>query len=309
LKRKAQKIRKDGKPNVFAEVELQESSITQRVKELCIKPPKMFVTELLVLCSCTFMAFVYGVFYIFFQAYHRVYEGQLSLSSAPNVRILLTFRAIDGYHLTPGEAGLTFISRKWSRRIRQSRLTKIVGIGGVFGFIIYLLYDRRLRKLERNGALNSEHREETLRLPLACIGAPLLVLALFWTGASASRPQSVHWVIPVLALILFGAGYMLIFTALCNYIVDSYAKYAASAMAAATATRSLMAAVLPLCSGAMYDKLGIQWGFHLLGFVMLGLGTVPFVFLKYGNRIRERSSICQQLKREKEAENDGIVKA
>jgi hypothetical protein len=97
---------------------------------------------------------------------------------------------------------------------------------------------------------------------------------------------------------------MLIFTALCNYIVDSYAKYAASAMAAATATRSLMAAILPLVSGAMYDKLGIQWGFYLLGFVMLGLSTIPFIFLKYGYRIRERSKICQQLKRETALESN-----
>jgi MFS family permease len=126
LKKKAQKARKDGNENTFAEIELQESNIAQRVRELCIMPPKMFVTEPLVFCTCTFMAFVYGVFYVFFQAYHRVYEGQSSKSVKTELWNILIFRATDGYHLTPGEAGLTFLSRmSHSKTIQRLSLTSI----------------------------------------------------------------------------------------------------------------------------------------------------------------------------------------
>lgn len=212
---------------------------------------------------------------------------------------------VDGFKLTPGQAGLTFIACKLFRIITETEqnLTHTVGIGGLFGFIISLSYDRHLRKLERTGRLDTPHREEKLRLPVACIGSALLVIGLFWTGASGSRPTQVHWIVPVLALIPFGAGYMLVFSSMCNYIVDSYAKAAASAMAAATATRSLLAAILPLCSGFMYDKLGIQWGFYLLGFIMLGLSTIPFIFLKYGPQIRGRSRILKESKQQQEKDS------
>lgn len=77
LKHKAQKARKNGNPNAFAEIELRDSSVLKRVSELCAKAPKMFLTEPLVTGVCTAMAFVYGVFYVFFQAYHQVYEGTI----------------------------------------------------------------------------------------------------------------------------------------------------------------------------------------------------------------------------------------
>lgn len=188
----------------------------------------------------------------------------------------------------------------------DSALTFIpVGIGGIFAFLVSLLYDRYLRKAEKTGALKEGNREEKLRLPLACLAGPLLTISMFWTGASASRPTTVAWPVPVSALIPFGMGYTLIFSALSNYLVDSYEKYAASAMAASSATRSLLAAGLPMCSKALYDKLGIAWGFYFLGFLMMGLSVIPLAFLKWGPLIRKKSKFCQELRKEKEEERGG----
>ena len=80
----------------------------------------------------------------------------------------------------------------------------------------------------------------------------------------------------------FGAGFVLIFMALLNYMTDAFREYAASASAAASCTRSLFGAVLPLAAPAMYAKLGVPWAMTVLGSVTLILSFVPFVFLWLG---------------------------
>lgn len=74
--------------------------------------------------------------------------------------------------------------------------------------------------------------------------------------------------------------------AVSTYLVDAYTIYAASAMAANTLLRSVVGAVLPLCGQRMYNTLGLGWGNSLLGFIALAMAPFPFIFYKYGERIR-----------------------
>lgn len=53
----------------------------------------------------------------------------------------------------------------------------------------------------------------------------------------------------------FGFGLVLVFLSVMNYLVDSYAIFAASALAANTALRSLFAAIFPLFTTYMYHGL------------------------------------------------------
>jgi uncharacterized protein (DUF697 family) len=76
-----------------------------------------------------------------------------------------------------------------------------------------------------------------------------------------------------------------------TYLVDVYLNYAASAMAANTVLRSLVAAVLPLAGPKMYAKLGYGWGNSLLAFIAILFIPVPLVFIKYGERIRKSSTV------------------
>jgi len=47
---------------------------------------------------------------------------------------------------------------------------------------------------------------------------------------------------------------------------------------------------LSVCfSSRMYDKLGYQWATALLGFLILFMVPLPFLFEKYGARIRASS--------------------
>lgn len=169
----------------------------------------------------------------------------------------------------------------------------------MFSGLAYLSYDITLTKARARDAPWSRS-EEFRRLPLACAGGPFIVASLFWLGWSAKA--SVPWIVPVLSGLCFGMGYLMIFMALLNYLVDAYEIFAASAMAATSMTRSLFGAVLPFAAKPMYESLGIAWATSLLGFVSLGLCAIPFCFIIWGDRIRANSQFCQYLKKMKEDE-------
>jgi len=73
-----------------------------------------------------------------------------------------------------------------------------------------------------------------------------------------------------------------------TYLVDVFTLHAASAMAACTVMRSVFAAVLPLGGQKMYNALGLGWGNSLLGFIATALIPIPFLFVRYGKRIRTK---------------------
>lgn len=73
--------------------------------------------------------------------------------------------------------------------------------------------------------------------------------------------------------------------------MDSYTRYAASAIAAATVLRSLAGFGFPLFAPYMYAKLGYGWGNSLLGFLAVGLGwPAPILLWLYGEKLRKKST-------------------
>jgi hypothetical protein len=109
-----------------------------------------------------------------------------------------------------------------------------------------------------------------------------------WTA----NPQ-IYPIVPILAGLPFGIGFLLIFVALTNYLTNLYADQAASAMAALTCTRSICGAGLPFATQMMYATLGVHWAGSLLGFLALLVGMVPWVFWRWGARIRGRGSFAK----------------
>lgn len=97
-------------------------------------------------------------------------------------------------------------------------------------------------------------------------------------------------------------GYLLIFMAMLNYLTDAYETLSASAQSAASCTRSIFGAVLPLAAKPMFHTLGVNWACSLIAFLSLGVSIIPFAFIRYGDRIRANSKFCQELKRIKEEE-------
>jgi DHA1 family multidrug resistance protein-like MFS transporter len=82
---------------------------------------------------------------------------------------------------------------------------------------------------------------------------------------------------------------MSIFLQALNYLVDAYLMFAASAIAGNTFLRSLCGAGFPLFARQMFDGMGIQYASTLLGCVAVVLAPIPFIFYRYGAKIRQRS--------------------
>ena len=100
---------------------------------------------------------------------------------------------------------------------------------------------------------------------------------------------------PLVGTAFFGAGQVGNFMTINTYLVDSFTRYAASAVAASTVLRAIFGAVLPMTGLAMYDALGQGWGNSLLAFVLLLLCPIPWVFFVYGERIRTHPKFQIQL--------------
>jgi hypothetical protein len=86
-----------------------------------------------------------------------------------------------------------------------------IGVGSMIALPFFWWYDNFLAKARARDAPWT-HKEEYVRLPLACIGGPMFAISLFWLGWSARA--EVSFVAPMLAGIPFGFGFVAIFMAL-----------------------------------------------------------------------------------------------
>lgn len=85
-----------------------------------------------------------------------------------------------------------------------------------------------------------------------------------------------------------GAGMIMIFLGVVNYLVDSYTIFAASVLAANGVLRSLFGAAFPLFTTQMYESLGIHWASSIPAFLALACAGLPFLFYRFGPMIRRK---------------------
>lgn len=150
---------------------------------------------------------------------------------------------------TVGESGLSFLG---------------MGVGLISGVILnpFLsshFYSRSRSQLQSHLISSGHahtHPPPEARLPVCCIGAILAPIGLFWFAWTSAPP--VHWIVPIIACLPFGLAFLLIFTSMTNYLIDSYELYAASALAAQAVSRCMFGAIFPLFASQMYETLGLQ---------------------------------------------------
>ncbi|VUC35884.1 unnamed protein product [Clonostachys rosea] len=222
-----------------------------------LRPLRMLITEPIAATTCFYLAVIYAIFYMYFQVYPLIFQGV--------------------YGMTVTISGLMFLP---------------IGVGACFSQIVFFFFDHYFERAQAAGE-SWVMAEGSRRLPLACVGGPLMGLSMFWLGWTAK--ETTPWFVPFLSGFFFGLGDLLIFTPLLNYLADSYGMFAASAMAASSSTRSIMGALLPLASYPLYDGLGIAWATTLLGSLTLLLSIIPFVFWRYSTTIRRKSKFCQHV--------------
>ncbi|KAF5615591.1 major facilitator superfamily transporter [Fusarium tjaetaba] len=130
------------------------------------------------------------------------------------------------------------------------------------------------------------------RLPHLILLSWLVPLGLFWFAWTAD--PSIHWASCIISGIPFGIGFVVLSLGITSYLIDCYGKYAASALAANAILRSLFGAGFPLFSHQMFNKLGAAWATSILGFISVALAPLPFVFYRFGPRIRAHSTFHQR---------------
>ncbi|KAM0418611.1 hypothetical protein ACHAPT_012414 [Fusarium lateritium] len=202
-----------------------------------------------------------------------------SLYSSLNFSVLFSFLTSipliykHGYGFISGQAGLVFIG---------------IAVGCALGGMTLVLLDAHTLKLHVRRSKTDTSPPERM-LWGAIVGGPLMPAALFWFAWTA-RP-GIHWISSVLATGLFGFSNILIFVSTMLYLTNVYGpQYGASALAANGLLRYLIGGSFPLFTIAMYTNLTFPWASSLLGFLAFVFAFIPFVFYRYGSRVRQYST-------------------
>lgn len=250
LSNKASELRKkSGNWGIRAAQEDVELSISEIAKKTITRPLYMLFVEPILFFITLYNSFVYGILYLLLEAYPIVF--------------------VEGYG--------------YKKNGELPYLSLIVGMF-ICGAFIWYCEGAYLRQVKKKGALFPEGR----LYPMVLSGFifPIGILWFCWTGY---YPHKIHWICPTIAGSFIGFGLIGIFLPCINYIIESYLMLAASAIAANTFMRSAFGACFPLFAGYMFRNMGTGWAGLVIGLFAAGLIPFPFVFLKYGKQIRQKS--------------------
>ncbi|KAI6967424.1 hypothetical protein KC329_g14489, partial [Hortaea werneckii] len=161
-------------------------------------------------------------------------------------------------------------------------------LGPGLGFLsaVWFLVPRIDTVYNKLTARNDGKARPEYRLPLANIGAVFIPVSLFWFAWTVQ--YRTPWFASIASTFFYGIGQVMILNCTQNYYIDSFEKYAASAIAAGAVFRSLVGGVVPLFAPALFEKLGYGWGISLFGFLAVAIAPAPIFFFIYGQTVREK---------------------
>ena len=168
---------------IHAKQEEIEVDFRELVTKNFSRPLRLLVTEPIVLLLSIYMAFIYGLLYLFLTAYPIVFQ-----------RI---------HHMNQGVGGLPYFGM-------------VFGMLLAGAYIVYTQADYNRKLAANNGVTIPEWR-----LPPAIMGGVSFTCGLFWFGWSGYKAD-IHWIVPTLSGLLTGFGLLAIFLQSLNYLVDAY---------------------------------------------------------------------------------------
>jgi multidrug resistance protein len=205
LERKTKKLSKELKrEDLRSKLALQVTG-KELLKVSLIRPLKLLTRSPIAFLTALYVATIYGILYLLLTTVNTIFVTQYGFSTEIS--------------------GLTFIG---------------FAIGMIFALLILMnTQDKTVARLraKNNGVFEPEMRLVNLVYVGGWVGP-----ALFMYGWSAE--YRVHWIVPIIALFLYGFGQVAIFMGTQTYVVDSFPKYAASAVAAVSCLRSLVGTFL-----------------------------------------------------------------
>lgn len=184
LVEKAAELRRRTKNwGIHAKQEEIEVDLRELLEKNFSRPLRMLVTEPIVLLLSLYMAFIYGLLYLFLTAYPLVFQGVHHMNSGVGFLPLLG--------IIVGElcAGAVIVARQPG-------------------------YNKKL-------AANGGWPIPEWRCPEIIAGGISFSAGLFWFGWTGYK-QSIHWAVPTVSGLLLGFGVMSIFLQSLNYLVDAY---------------------------------------------------------------------------------------
>lgn len=254
LKWKAAHLRElTGDDRYRAEVEIQDVPFIKRLGRALYRPFLLTISEPIIILIALYLTVIYIILFTFLDGYDFVFAQT--------------------YGFSEGITGLSFIG---------------IGIGlclaSILVPIIYKWAKNDLAKIKEQGGTRLPPE---FRLWFAMFGAPAIPISMLWMGWT-TYPGISYWS-PLGASVLFGYGILCVFISCYQYIIDSYEIYAASALASVTLIRYVAAGGMVEVAIPFYSNLGVHWTLTILGCLSALLVPVPYLFYKYGVKIRKRS--------------------
>ncbi|KAK4894740.1 hypothetical protein LTR10_011314 [Elasticomyces elasticus] len=263
-RKKKQLIKITGNKDLHTEFDNPNKTFSGHLKTAMARPFRLLFTQPIVQLLALYIGYVYGVLYLVLASFPLLWTG------SPNP----TDGQPRGYGFSPGIGGLNYIS---------------LGLGFFLGTqIAAKTADRIYKSLKaKNGGVG---RSE-FRVPLMFPGAIMVPVGLLIYGWTAQ--YHTFWLVPNIGTLIFAMGNQLVFQNCQTYIVDSYTRFAASAIAATTVLRSLGGFVFPLFADAMYKALGYGWGNTTLAFAGIAIGLpAPCILWWFGEALRKKSKFA-----------------
>lgn len=254
LYRRARRLRTlTGNPHIYAkhELENQHRKPIEVLRETMLRPLVLTFTEPIIAALNLYVGLIYATIYSFFESFFVVFQA--------------------GYGWSLGISTLPFIA---------------LFIGAPLSFLGYGLHNKYVfapAYRATGGRVKPE-----LRLGMAIPGCFIMPAAILWFAWGAVRS---HWINPVLAITVFGIAMDWVFMPALLYLPDAYPRYAASALASNDFVRSVMGAAMPIAGVPLFHNLGVAWGNTIIGLCAVLFIPLPFVLIKYGSWLRERSPI------------------
>ncbi|KAI0404379.1 major facilitator superfamily domain-containing protein [Xylaria palmicola] len=217
------------------------------------RPLHMMFTEPIVSFLCLYVAFIFGVLFLFFGAFFYIFQSV--------------------YHFSLVESGLVFLG---------------IAFGSWIGALNILLCDRLFYQPQVRRFPPHQVPPEYRLFPamFGSVALPISIFIFAWTARPSISPA-----VPILAIVIFGAGNINLFVSALQYTGDVYHRTnVASATSANSLARYGLAAVFPLFSLQFYNNLGVAWASSLLGFISIALLPLPWLLFKFGKSIRSKSN-------------------
>ncbi|RDW74979.1 hypothetical protein BP6252_06121 [Coleophoma cylindrospora] len=250
LSQKAKAMNKQGDQKYTTEHDRAAPTISQQLSMGLSRPARLLATQPILQLMSLYLAYNFGILYI----------------------VLSTFATLwtERYHQPVSVSGLHYLALVIGYTIAAQ-------VGGK-------VTDRVWAHLQKKA---EGHAVPEYRVPLMIPGAVLIPIGLFWYGWAAEA--RILWIVPDIGIMVFGCGIILGTQAMQAYVLDSYPRYTASAVAGAQLPRGFAAFAFPIFAPKMYSTLGYGWGNGLLAFTFMAIGIpAPILLWKFGAQLRAR---------------------